>query len=172
MDYFICSLNGDSIDDPTPQEMERYLLALDPNDDEHGKAWLSDEDENTLEYSINGNLGYSREGHEDRHLNGVTIAKAVELWVKLTEGRFDELEQEPWRPGFYEPLTPEEATQRQAALDEWQLSMDRQFYDNLGPERPDVPCRAPGCNRGAIAYSLLCRAHHFQSVQRRPSPFD
>jgi hypothetical protein len=49
--------------------------------------------------------------------------------------------------------------------------LDRKFYDSLGPERADVPCREPGCPRGAIAYSVLCRPHHFENVKRKVSPF-
>ncbi len=173
MDYFICNGSGDSLDNPTPLEMDQFLNELDPKNEEHGRAWLNvNEADDTLEYSLNGNLGYAREGHGNRHLNGVTIAKVVDLWVKLAEGRFDELEQEPWRPGLYEPLTPKQEAHRKAELDDWQLAPDREFYDILGPERPDVPCRAPGCNRGAIDHSLLCRAHHFQNIKGRPSPFD
>jgi hypothetical protein len=50
-------------------------------------------------------------------------------------------------------------------------SLDREFYDSLGPERADVPCRKPACTRGAVAYSVLCRPHHFESVKRKVSPF-
>lgn len=50
-------------------------------------------------------------------------------------------------------------------------SVDREFYDKLGPERADVPCRESGCTRGAIAYSVLCRPHHFESIKRKVSPF-
>jgi hypothetical protein len=49
--------------------------------------------------------------------------------------------------------------------------MDREFYGSLGAERTNVACRNPGCPRGAIEYSIFCRPHHFESVQRRESPF-
>jgi hypothetical protein len=49
--------------------------------------------------------------------------------------------------------------------------LDRKFYDSLGPERADVPCREAGCTRGAIAYSVLCRPHHFENVKRKVPPF-
>jgi len=49
--------------------------------------------------------------------------------------------------------------------------MDREFYDRLGSERPDVPCREAGCARGAVRLSVFCKVHHFQQVQRRPCPF-
>jgi hypothetical protein len=52
------------------------------------------------------------------------------------------------------------------------LQMDREFYDSLGRERPDVPCRSPGCGRGAVALSAMCRPHHFEQVRGQPCPFD
>jgi hypothetical protein len=48
--------------------------------------------------------------------------------------------------------------------------LDLEFIDALGQERPDEPCRHPGCERGAIRWSVLCRRHHFESIQRRPWP--
>jgi hypothetical protein len=54
-----------------------------------------------------------------------------------------------------------------------QLRRDRAYYDTLGPERADVPCRSPGCPRGAIANSVFCRAHHFEQLTGAPvrTPF-
>jgi hypothetical protein len=46
------------------------------------------------------------------------------------------------------------------------------FYELLGEERADVPCRNPACRRGAIALSVFCRRHHFEVIQRRPCPVD
>jgi hypothetical protein len=54
---------------------------------------------------------------------------------------------------------------------EFEQSSDRRFYDSLGAERADVPCREPGCTRGAVGYSVLCRPHHFESIKRKRSPF-
>jgi len=51
-------------------------------------------------------------------------------------------------------------------------SLDRTFYDSLGPERADVPCKEPACTRGSVAYSVLCRPHHFESIKRKASPFN
>ena len=64
-------------------------------------------------------------------------------------------------PGAPEPLPWAEFEHRQ----------DREFYDSLGPERADVPCREPACTRGSVTYSVLCRPHHFESVKRKVSPF-
>jgi hypothetical protein len=49
---------------------------------------------------------------------------------------------------------------------------DRKFYDLLGEERPGEACRRPGCTRGAISQSILCRPHHFESIRCRRCPFD
>jgi hypothetical protein len=49
---------------------------------------------------------------------------------------------------------------------------DRAFYDILGAERGDVPCKRAGCGRGAIKQSAMCRVHHFEMIQGRPCSFD
>ena len=49
---------------------------------------------------------------------------------------------------------------------------DAEFFSQLGPERTDQPCKRPGCPRGAVAQSVLCRLHHFEMVKERPCPFD
>jgi hypothetical protein len=49
---------------------------------------------------------------------------------------------------------------------------DRAFYDLLGAERTDVPCKRSGCRRGAITQSAMCRVHHFVMIKERPCPFD
>lgn len=51
------------------------------------------------------------------------------------------------------------------------LRSDRKFYDELGAERRGVPCRTSGCNRGAVALSIYCRIHHFESILGTPCPF-
>jgi len=65
------------------------------------------------------------------------------------------------RIGAPDPPPPEEQL----------LQMDRHFYDSLGEERSDAPCRAAGCTRGAVKFSVLCRTHHFEQVYRRACPF-
>jgi hypothetical protein len=56
--------------------------------------------------------------------------------------------------------------------EETRLRLDREFYDGLGPERPGVPCRSPGCGRGRVRLSGCCRVHHFEQVHRRACPFN
>jgi hypothetical protein len=49
---------------------------------------------------------------------------------------------------------------------------DHEFWTKLKdePERPDKPCRRPGCTKGAIPLSVFCREHHFESIRKRPYP--
>ncbi|ACA88133.1 DUF7716 domain-containing protein [Shewanella woodyi] len=49
--------------------------------------------------------------------------------------------------------------------------LDRDFYDSLGEERPNTPCKREDCSRGAVKYSVLCRVHHFEMIHKRPCPF-
>lgn len=67
---------------------------------------------------------------------------------------------------------PTEGDVLRAYVDQLSLEarVSRDFYESLGHERPDVPCRSTGCMRGAIALSVLCKRHHFESVQNRPCP--
>jgi hypothetical protein len=57
------------------------------------------------------------------------------------------------------------------AAEELKLRELRRFYNLLGEERSDVPCRHEGCSHGAIEHSVLCRAHHFEMVRKEPCPF-
>jgi hypothetical protein len=52
-----------------------------------------------------------------------------------------------------------------------QADLDRQFLQSLGDERQHIACRKAGCERGAVALSVFCRRHHFESVKQRPYPF-
>ncbi|MCP5116326.1 MAG: hypothetical protein GY953_36315 [bacterium] len=60
-----------------------------------------------------------------------------------------------------DPPSPEESLRRS----------DREFADNLGPEGTSKECRRDVCRRGVVKFSVLCRRHHFESVQKRPYPF-
>jgi hypothetical protein len=51
-------------------------------------------------------------------------------------------------------------------------NLDLEFYDDLGAERAEKPCREPGCLRGSVQFSVLCRPHHFENIKGKKSPFD
>lgn len=68
-----------------------------------------------------------------------------------------------WLPsiGAPDPPPPEES-RRQYELE---------FYNSLGDERENVPCKRDGCDRGAVTLSVFCRVHHFENVRTSPCPF-
>jgi hypothetical protein len=65
------------------------------------------------------------------------------------------------RPGAPPPPPPDVVTHR----------LDREFYDALGAQRAEERCAEPGCSRGAVNHSVLCRVHHFEMVKKRSCPF-
>ncbi len=172
MAYYICNGVGDSEDSPTQERMIQFLAQLDPEDHEHGAAWLADDDDNCLEFSIGGNLRFDRLDREPRHLFPVTKEQTVRLWLQLAAGSFDELERQVWQPGSHPSLSKEDAEKQNRELADWKLQQDRSFYDSLVQENPSTACRSPDCNRGTVRFSIFCRRHHFESVQKRPCPFE
>jgi hypothetical protein len=168
--FYICNGNGESADSPTAEIMRKFLADLDPADEEHGAAWVADDEGNALEYEVGGNLSFSR-SDQTRHLPQVSIHQVVALWEKLAAGQFDELEREPWQPGSRPPLSAEARDARERMFADAQRAQDRTFYDGLGAERPTIPCRADRCTRGSVELSVFCRRHHFESVMGRPCPF-
>jgi len=56
--------------------------------------------------------------------------------------------------------------------DEILRRIDREFCDKLGAENFTQKCRSDGCDRGAVKFSLYCRHHHFENVQKRDYPFE
>lgn len=167
---------GDSIDKPSVEQMRQFLEELDPADLEHGAAWISDDDGNTLEWNVDSRLVYENwcdtgEPPAPRHLLGVSVDKTLELWQLLAQGLLHELEEQPWQSGSHPPLSREEAARRANELADWQLANDREFFAVLGSERPDVPCGHPECNRGAVLQSVFCRIHHFEQIMQRQCPF-
>jgi hypothetical protein len=180
MGIHVANWNGDSIDDPSIAQMIDILAGIDTTDEEHGVAWLST-DAHSLEWHgaergrivflsttprrADGRPGTSS-GH--RHLLDVSRERTLVLWRLLADGRLADLEQHGWLPGDGKPLDPS----REARFAAAQLHGDQLFYDALGAERTDTPCRRAGCTRGAVSFSVLCRPHHFESVRGRASPFE
>jgi hypothetical protein len=149
--------------------MRRFLGGIDATDEEHGAAWLSTESGFSLEWNGDGRLVFTAgEGAPPRHLRGVTRERALELWLALAAGNLMDVESCAWQRGIGYVRSPE----REAEVREWQRGQDREFYDSLGAERAELPCRRDGCARGAVSFSVLCRPNHFESIKKRPSPFD
>lgn len=168
MGFYVANGLGASIRSPSVQQMREFLRDIDPTDEEHGAAWLSTEVGYTLEWNVDRRLVFQRPGdNASRHLRSVSRDGALELWMALASGNLADVEQCAWQPGNGFVATPGRAAEMRA----WQHRQDRAFYAVLGDERPGIPCRTEGCTRGAIQYSVLCRVHHFESVKKRPCPF-
>ena len=170
MGYHLSTGWGDEVDNPSLEQMAEILASPWITDVEHGEAWLTHETEWTLSFNGNDRLTWQcLEGDsEPRHMKGVSRQRVLRLWCKLAAGKIAEIEREPWQPGYgAEPLTEAQRAEIEAAVRE----RDRRFYDSLGAERADTPCREPGCTRGAVVASVLCRVHHFEAVQHKACPF-
>jgi hypothetical protein len=173
MAFSIANGMGDSIDEPSPAQMRTFLFDVDTSDVEHSAAWLSTDD-HTLEWSgaYGGLLVFSPATAESsgasRHLVDVPPERTLELWRMLSEGRLEELEDQPWLAGNGWRPDPE----REASLAAAQCEADREFYESLGAERADTCCRRETCTRGAVRWSVFCRPHHFESVRSKSCPFD
>lgn len=171
MAFSIANGMCDSIAEPSPAQMRKFLFDVDTADEEHGAAWLSTDD-HVLEWSeaYGGPLVFSPTTAESndasRHLVGVSRERTMELWCMLAEGRLEELERQAWLPGNGSRRAPE----REARLAAAQREADRAFCGSRGPERAE-PQRET-CTRGAVHLSVLCRPHHFESVRNKTSPFD
>jgi hypothetical protein len=159
---------GDSLDEPSADKMRAFLFAVDESDEEHGAAWLSTDDDDSLEWNGDGRLVFSSSGRAVRHLKNVSRERTLERWQALARGDRATVERQGWQPGNGYVQSPEMLAKWEAS----RLQSDREFYDSLGEERADTRCRRSGCARGAVSLSVLCRVHHFESIQGRPSPFD
>jgi len=51
------------------------------------------------------------------------------------------------------------------------LQIERDFYDQLGPELFGETCNASDCGRDRIHYSVLCKVHHYEQIRKKVCPF-
>lgn len=158
---------GERIEQPTAEDLSRVLAALDPGDEDRSSAWVTTGDDYVLEYDAEGRLVLETPEGEVTHLRPVTLELVLALWAAVGNGDLGALEAQPWQPGNGYVRDPV----REAAFREALLGKERAEYDALGAERPDVPCRAPGCGRGAVEGDRYCRPHAFARRRGKPSPF-
>jgi len=173
MTYHVVTRWGDSEDAPNERRMREILSEIEKPDAEHPDAWLTHENGWSLAVYESGLVTWENveSSGEPRHQVGVSKKNALELWLKLSRGEVEAIEQEPWSRGQCPPLKPEERAELVRKAEEATLASFRTFYDRLGPERVEVPCRHPGCKKGAITHGLFCRVHHFEMIYHRPCPF-
>lgn len=152
---------------------EKLLAELDENDPEHPDTWLTHESGWSLAVYETGLVVWEHLELPDppRHLINVTREKALDLWLQLASGELVEIESEPWQDGYGPRLTEEERDDRAREVAKTVMEDDRKFYEILGPERSEKPCRTVDCQRGAIVNSIFCRVHDFENIQHKPCPF-
>jgi hypothetical protein len=173
MSYHVETRWGGSEEEPTDKRMLEILGELDVEDQEHPDCWLTHESGWTLSVFESGRVVYNNlEGESGpRHLAKVPRLKAFQMWKALAKGDLDTLEMEQWQPGSHPPLSEAELRKRRENAERMTREQDRIFYDSLGDERADFPCRHGGCQRGAVQFSVFCRPHHFESLTKRACPF-
>ena len=170
MTYYIVRRWGSDTSAVSIDEMQIALAELDVQDEEHPDTWLTHESGWTLACHENGLVRWDNldEGDECWHLESVSRSEMLNLWIKLSEGKIDDIKTLNWIPGNgYRPPTAEQLQE----ISQWVLEGDRLFFDAL-VRQSDIQCQAPGCSRKAIVRSVMCRVHHFEMIRNKPCPFD
>lgn len=104
-------------------------------------------------------------------LDGQTIQSIVE-WADRLSGKNDDARLEVFFYYYDYDAFPEKlGGPPPPPADEILTQLDQEFYDQLGEERVDKPCKTEGCSRGSVQYSVFCRIHHFESIKKKPCPF-
>ncbi|WP_198141326.1 hypothetical protein [Verrucomicrobium spinosum] len=173
MSCFVQSRWGDCVDDPSESKMREVLAELDVPDPEHPDAWLTHESGWTLSIFSGGSCILSNSAMDTgpQYLEAISRAEALQLWIKLSRGQVQDMQSLPWKDGNAPPISQEELQILKQASAEATLAQQREFFDSLGPEDDTQRCRQPGCSRGAVKFSVLCKPHHFEQTTKQPSPF-
>jgi hypothetical protein len=125
------------------------------------------DDDNEDSSAVAAAIGFPVEG-----LDAPTLHETAEWARALHDPPSDELLLESFAYYLkFDAWLPHPGAPDPTAWDETKRSLDREFYDGLGPESPHVSCRKPGCVRGAIEFSVMCRPHHFEMLRRESCPF-
>ena len=173
MTYFVQTRWGDSEDTPTEARMREILAELDTSDPEHPDTWLSHESGWTLSIFEGGLVVWENPELEEgpRYQQHVSRDEALRMWLFLSRGAFDQIESLLWTEGYGPPVSEQERHKQQQEAGEIRLKMEQSFYETLGPEDTNRPCRHAGCTRGSVKFSAFCRPHHFESLYKQPCPF-
>lgn len=153
--------------------MREILAELSIPDQEHPDTWLSHESGWTASIYESGLVIWENPEMDKgpRYQEGLNRDEALQIWLLLSRGQFEEIDRQAWKDGQGPPISDEEKEKRQREAAELTLKMHREFYDNLGPEDAGEQCRQPGCPRGTVKFSVFCRIHHFESLYKTPCPF-
>jgi hypothetical protein len=102
MNYFVNTRWGGSEPKPSVDRMREVLAELDgDDDDEHPNVSLTHESEWTLSAFPDGLVIWENaEADVARHMLHVSRVKVLDLWIKLSLGQIEAIEQEPWLAGY------------------------------------------------------------------------
>lgn len=102
MTYHVNTRWGGSEPAPPLDRMREVLSELDgDDDDEHPSVSLSHESEWTLSAFPDGLVIWENvEEDVARHMLHISRDKVLSLWTKIAAGQIDEIEREPWLPGY------------------------------------------------------------------------
>jgi hypothetical protein len=83
--------------------MREILADLAVRDEEHPDVWLTHESTGwTLSAYSGGNVVWQNlDAGGPRHMRDVSCERVFDLWIKLSYGEIEAVEQEPWQPGYY-----------------------------------------------------------------------
>jgi len=114
--------------------------------------------------SYAASCGFPREGLDSGTLADIAHWTLHQLTPEPTDEQMFRSFEYYWRfDAFLPALLAPDPPPANAVL----AKLDREFYENLGAERPGTQCRHGGCDRGTVQYSVFCAAHHFESVKGR-----
>jgi hypothetical protein len=94
---------GDDSDLRSESDLPLLLRELDdrPEDTDHGSVSVTNESGWCISASRGGYVIFEHlEDGGERHMQGVSEPKIIELWSRLAAGDLAAIEQEPWRPGY------------------------------------------------------------------------
>jgi len=103
MGYHVTHRSGDMEDEPTLDSLSALYDELEHEDDEHPSVSLTHESEWDLGAYGGGLLIWENletENSEARHMKNLPKEKVLELWEKLAQGKIEEINREPWLPGY------------------------------------------------------------------------
>ena len=90
-------------DKPALDSLSDLYDELEYEDEEHTSVSLTHESEWNLGAYGGGLLIWENletEDNEPRHMKDVSKERMLELWRKLAHGRIEEINKEPWLPGY------------------------------------------------------------------------
>ena len=91
---------GGDVPEPTVERLQEILAELDAEDDEQTSVSVTHESGWRLRAYPDGLLVWEDpEDEEPRHMSKIPRERVLGLWIKLSRGMLNEIEQELWLPG-------------------------------------------------------------------------